>query len=180
MGRGATGAGSSRPISLGIEVVGGTGRTGTKRLLALTVGLALVCAIAFGSWEDARSRYVFPYFQTGGNWCTLLIFVSGSEESEQAVYIRFCDSYGNFCLDTTSDGYAFGANEQLIFSTRSGVGTHIPTTACSGYVKFRSEGSGFGDSILAYAVVYSAATGSGFVIPSVSQPASWKGPPQGG
>lgn len=148
-----------------------------RKPFLLTFGLILlVSAAASGSWNDTWNRRVFPYFQTGGNWYTLLIFINISETEDDALYVRFCDNNGNFCSDTTSDTYAMGANEQLIISTRSGVGTYVPTTAGSGYVKYRWEGSTYGgDNILAYSVVYNFATGSGFVVPSMYQPWDWRG-----
>lgn len=128
----------------------------------------LVCGVAFGTWDDALCRSAFPYFQTGGNWYTLLIFVNVSEDTDDVLYVRFCDSHGNFCSDTTSGIYSIRANEQLMFSTESGVGTWIPTTSSYGYVKFRSDGSPLGgDNILALAVIYNGATGAGYVIPSL-------------
>jgi len=148
-----------------------------KRALLLTAGLMLVCGVAFGAWDDAPYRCAFPYFQTGGNWYTLLILVNGLEKMDDVLYVRFCDAHGNFCSDTTNDTYSIRANEQLIFSTVGGIGTWIPTTSGYGYVKFRSEGDSFGqDNILAYAVIYNRVTGAGFVIPSLIQPLENQGP----
>ena len=139
-----------------------------KRLFALTVGLMLVSAVAFGTWDQAQNRFAFPYFQTGSNWYTLLVFVNGWEATDDVLYVRFCDTHGNFCSDTTRDTYSIRANEQLMFSTVNGVGTWIPTTSSYGYVKFRSDGSPLGgDNILALAVIYNGATGAGYVIPSL-------------
>ncbi len=151
-----------------------------KRLFALTLGLMLVSAVAFGTWDDAQNKRVFPYFQTGGNWYTLLVFVNGSEVTPDVLYIRFCDTHGNFCSDTTSDTYSIRANEQLMFSTCKGIGTWIPTTSSYGYVKFRSDGTTnwWGDNILPFAVIYNAVTGAGYVIRSMSQPGLLLGPPR--
>jgi len=139
-----------------------------KRLLLLTVGLTLVCGVAFGAWDDAPYRSAFPYFQTGGNWYTLLVFVNASEQTDNVLYIRFCDAHGNFCSDTTGDAYTIRANEQLVFSTVNGVGMWIPTTSNYGYVKFRSDGDS-GDMILPFAVIYNGVTGAGYVVPSLIQ-----------
>ena len=149
-----------------------------KRLILLTDGLILVSAIAFGAWDDAQSKCVFPYFQTGGSWYTLLVFVNGSEESNDVLYVRFCDTHGNFCSDTTGGAYSIRANEQLMFSTSSSIPTYISTTSGYGYVKFRSD---LRDNILPISIIYNSVTGAGYVIPSYSQPIQrqWPGwPPE--
>ena len=137
-----------------------------KKLLVLTVGLILVSGLAFATWEDATVRGLFPYFQSGGDWYTLVIFVNGSEETPDVVHLRFCDTHGNFCSDTIADMYSIRQGEQLIASTAMSVGTWIPVTSGFGYTKFRVAEGGF---IHPYSVIYNALTGSGYVVPAFYQ-----------
>ena len=137
-----------------------------KKLFVLTVGLLLVGSLAFAQWDDANSRGLFPFWQTGGSWYTLLVFVNGSEETTDVLYLRFCDTHGNWCSDTTSDMHSIRYREQLVFSTTPTIPTWIPTTAPTGYAMFRVEGGGF---IHPYSVIYNDTTGAGYVVPAYNQ-----------
>lgn len=137
-----------------------------KKLLVLTVGLMLVAGLAFATWDDANSKGLFPYWQTGGAWYTLLTFVNGSEETPDVIYIRFCDEHGNFASTTTGDAFSIREKEMLLFCTIPGIGTNIAVTAPYGYVKFRVQDGGF---IHAWEVIYNSATGAGYVVPPYHQ-----------
>ena len=141
-----------------------------KKLLVLTVGLLLLGSMAFADWDDAVGRGLFPYWQTGGDWYTLLTFVNGSEETNDVLHIRFCDVHGNFCSDTTADMFAIRFREMLLFSTTPAVPSWIPTSADFGYLKFRTVDGGF---IQAYCVIYNQVTGSGYVVPACNQDAGF-------
>ncbi len=134
-----------------------------KRLLALTVGLMILGASAQATWDDAAGRSGFAYWQTGGDWFTILTFVNGSEVDDETIYIRFYDVHGNPCSDTTADMFSIRGREMLIFTTHPHVGNWIPTSADYGYILFRTEGGG---AIHAYCVIFNFWSGSGYVIPA--------------
>ena len=137
-----------------------------KKLFVLTVGLLLLGSMAFADWGDAVGRGIFPYWQTGGDWYTLLSFVNGSEETNDVIHIRFFDVHGNPCSDTTADMYSIRAGEMQLYSTTPPVPHWIPTSADFGYILFRTTDGGF---IHAYCVIYNQVTGSGYVVPSFGQ-----------
>ena len=137
-----------------------------KKLLAAVAALMLLAGAAFATWCDANVRGLFPYFQSSGDWFTILMFVNGSEETDDVIQIRFYDEHGGGCSDTISDMYSIRRGEQLIVSTAYGVATWIPVTAGYGYVMFRIESGGF---IHPYCVVYYSLTGSGYVVPACRQ-----------
>ena len=60
--------------------------------LALTLALAsLECE---ATWDQAKTKGIFPYRQHGGDWFTLFAFVNGSEETSDVLYIRLRDEHG--------------------------------------------------------------------------------------
>ena len=66
-----------------------------KKLFVLTLGLLLISGIALAvAWEDCPSKGLFPYFHSGGDWYTILVFVNGSEETSDVVHVRFWDAHG--------------------------------------------------------------------------------------
>ncbi len=93
-----------------------------KKIIALGVALMLVggCALA-GDWGDATGRGMFPYWQTGGGWYTIVVFVNGSEETSDVIHIRFIAMHGSFISDPTALMYTIRAGEMLIFSTSPNV-----------------------------------------------------------
>lgn len=137
-----------------------------KRLLVLLIGLFLLAGCARAQWDDAKTRGLFPFWQNGGDWYTLLIFVNGSEETSDVLYIRLCDTHGPGCSDTTSDMYSIRYREQLVFSTTPAIPIWIPNTASTGYVLFRAENGGL---IHPYCVIYNRYTGAGYVVPAYHQ-----------
>ena len=136
-----------------------------KGLFAVAVGLMVVGGAALATWDEANVRGLFPYFQSGGDWFTALIFVNASEETSDVVHIRFYD-WRSGCSDTISDAYHIRQREQLIVSSAPGVGTWIPTTCGYGYVLFRVVDGGF---IHAYCVIYNRMTGCGYIVPAYRQ-----------
>ena len=142
-----------------------------KKLFALAVGLLLLGTVAFAvDWDDTAGRGMFPYWQTGSGWYTLLIFVNGSEETGDVIHIRFCDVHGNWCSDTIGDMYSIRHREQLMFSTSASVPTWIPVTAGYGYVLFRTDTGGY---IQGYCVIYNGMTGTGYVVSTCDQNAGF-------
>ena len=138
-----------------------------KKIIALGVALTLAGGWALAvDWDDATGRGMFPYWQTGGGWYTIVAFVNGSEETSDVIHIRFYPHRGCPCSDTTTDMYSIRAGEMLIFSTTPNVPTWIPVTAGFGYVLFRTDNGGF---IQAYCVIYNGMTGSGYVVPALPQ-----------
>ena len=137
-----------------------------RRLLALTFVLTVVSCCALAQWDDAKSRGLIPFWQTGGNWYTLLVFVNGSEETTDILYLRFCDAHSGGCSDTTSDMHSIRYREQLVFSTTPSIPLWIPTTANTGYIMYRVAN---GTPISAYCVIYNDVTGSGYVVPAYRQ-----------
>ena len=137
-----------------------------KRLLAASVGLVLLGGAAFAAWDEANVRGLFPYFQSGGDWFTILMFVNASEETDDVVHIRFCDEHGPGCSDTMPPVFAIGERGQLIVSTAMGVGAWYPTTAGYGYIMFRIENGGF---IHPYCVVINRLTWMGYTVPAYRQ-----------
>ena len=138
-----------------------------KTILAITIALMLAscCALAV-DWYDCKGKGIFPYWQTGGDWYTLLSFVNTSEETGDVIHIRFEDVHGSFCSDTTSDMYSIRQKEMLMFSTTPQVPAWIPTTTDYGWIRFRTEEGG---CIYAYCVIYNQMTGSGYVVPAQHQ-----------
>jgi len=138
-----------------------------RKLFVLAVGLLLLGSVAFAAdWDDTTGHGMFPYWQTGGGWYTLLIFVNGSESTGDVVHVRFFDVHGNACSDTTGDMYSIRQGEQLMFSTTPTVPTWIPVSAGYGYVLFRTDEGGY---IQGYCVIYNGTTGTGYVVPTVNQ-----------
>ena len=141
-----------------------------KKLFVLTVGLLLLGSMAFADWDDAAGRGLCPYWQSGGDWYTLMSFVNGSEETGDTIHVRFCDANGHWCSDTTGDMFAIRQGEMLMFSTTPSVPTWVPVTAGFGYVEFRAVEGGY---IHPYTVIYNQVTGSGYVVPWYNQDAGF-------
>jgi len=136
-----------------------------KRALASTVVFLALCSCALATWDDALGRSGFAYWQTGSNWVTIISVVNGSEVNGETIYIRFYDTHGNPCSDTTEDTFTIRAGEMLTFSTHSYIPTWIPTTAGYGYVLFRVEDGG---PVHAYCVTLNLVNWSGYAIPAFS------------
>ncbi|MBN2207686.1 MAG: hypothetical protein JW759_00080 [Candidatus Coatesbacteria bacterium] len=141
-----------------------------KKLLVLTVGLLLLGSMAFATWDDAAGHALCPYWQTGGNWYTLVTVVNGSEETQDVLYVRFFDVHGNPCSDVTGNMYSIRQKEMLIFSTTASVPTWIPVSAGFGYLMFRAQDGGY---IHPYTVIYNQVNGTGYVVPWYRQDAGF-------
>ncbi|HUT05036.1 MAG TPA: hypothetical protein VM163_14235 [bacterium] len=137
-----------------------------KRLILLVLPLILLAGVSFATWEDANGRGLIPYWQSVDQWYTLIVFVNGSEDNYDTLYIRFCDGHGNFCSDIHGDMFSIRPGEQETFSTCQGVGNWLPVTAIFGYIKFRAQDGGY---IQAYTVIYSQLSAGGFVVPALEQ-----------
>lgn len=133
--------------------------------LLLFLALSLVASCALAQWDDAKSRGLFPFWQTGGDWFTVLVFVNGSEETSDVIYVRFVTTH-SWSSDTTTDRYGIRYREQLVFSTSPSVPLWIPTTASTGYIVSRVKDGGM---IHPYCVVYNGLTGAGFAVPAYHQ-----------
>ena len=138
-----------------------------KTILTLTIVLMLVscCALPVG-WYDCKGKGLFPYWQTGGDWYTVLSFVNGSEETGDVLHIRFMDVHASGSSDLPPNIYSIRAREMLIFSTTPDVPLWIPTTTDYGYIMFRTDEGGF---IHAYCVIYNHITGNGYIVPACHQ-----------
>ncbi len=137
-----------------------------KTIVALTVVLLLVGGCALADWDDANSRGLFPYWQTGGNWYTLLTFINTSEETEDVIHIRFADVHGSPCSDSGIDMYSIRAGEMLLFSTTPSVPRWIPMSSDYGFIRFRVVDGG---CIQTFCVIYNQVTGSGYTVPAYHQ-----------
>ena len=137
-----------------------------KKLVLLVLAVLMLHAVSLATWEDANSRGLGVYWQSGDVWFTMVVFVNGSEEDYDTIYVRFCDRYGNFCSDAHTDMFGIRPGELLIISTKSGVGYFMPLSAPFGYIKFRVEDGGY---IHSYALIYNELTGGGFVVPTYNQ-----------
>ena len=137
--------------------------------IVIALSVALISLECEATWEDAKTRGIFPYWQHGGEWYTLLVFVNGSEETSDVLHLRFRDVHGSGLGSGPSDThtvYCIAPGEMLTFSTTPEVPTWIAVTAGSGYISFRAEYGGF---IHPYCVVYNRVTQTGYTVPAYNQ-----------
>jgi len=139
-------------------------RVNVRRLTALTVGLVLVGSWALADWDTAVGRGLIPYWQTGGNWYTMLTFVNTSEETNDLIYISFEDVHGGVWYPPGPSTIRHG--EMLIFSTTPEVPIWIPVTAGYGWIRFRVEHGGF---IQPFCLISNRANCSGYIVPAYHQ-----------
>ena len=132
--------------------------------IAISLFLALISLECEATWDDAEVRGIIPYWQSGGDWFTLLAFVNGSEETSDMLHIRLYDGHSP-CGDSCAVR-AIRPQEMLTFSTTAAIPTWIPVTAGYGWILFRAQDGGF---IHPYCVVYNRATGTGYVVPAYNQ-----------
>lgn len=137
-----------------------------KKLVLLTAALILVSGAAFATWEDAASWGIVPFWQADDAWYTLLIFVNGSEDDYDTVYVRFCDVHGNYCSDLHADMFGLRPGEHIMICTRLGIGYGMLISAGSGYLKYRLEN---GAPVHAYALIYNQVTQTGCTVPAFNQ-----------
>ena len=62
--------------------------------IVIALLLALVSLECEATWDEAKTKGIFPYWQSGGDWFTLFVFVNGSEETSDLLYIRLRDEHG--------------------------------------------------------------------------------------
>ncbi len=131
----------------------------------LLTALLVVGSCAQADWDDCRGLGLFPYWQHGGDWYTLLGFINTWEDTSDLIHIRFRDRFGAYCSDITSDMYSIRQREMIWFSTSPADARHwIPTTSSFGYIKFRNyAGAGW---VHAFCLVYNRVTGKGCVVPA--------------
>ena len=141
-------------------------RVNVRSLTALTVALLLVSGCLLADWDTAAGRGLFPYWQTGSNWFTLLTFVNTSEETSDVIYICLIDIHGESGIPPAIPVFPIRQREMLIFSTVPSVPIWIPVTAGYGYVAFRVQGGGF---IQALCFICNLVTGSGYIVPAYHQ-----------
>ncbi len=137
-----------------------------KTIVAFVVAVLVVGGCALADWDTANGRGLFPYWQTGGDWYTLLTFINTSEETNDVIHIRFRDMHGPPCSDTGTDMYSIRHGEMLMFSTHPLVPFWIPTSADYGFIKFRTVDGG---CIQTFCVIYNQVTGSGYTVPAYHQ-----------
>lgn len=137
-----------------------------KRLVLLVLAVLMLHSVSFATWKDASGRGLVPYWQSVDIWYTMLVFVNGSEDEYDTIYVRFCDKRGNFCSDTRADMFSIRPGELLIVSTKPGVGYPMLVSTSFGYIKLRFEQGG---NIHPYALIYNQLTGGGFVVPVCNQ-----------
>ncbi|HUT02332.1 MAG TPA: hypothetical protein VM163_00375 [bacterium] len=138
-----------------------------KEIIVLGVVLMLVGGWALAvDWGDTTGRGMFPYWQTGSGWYTIVVFVNGSEETSDVIHLRFRSMHDSACSSTMADMFSIRAGEMLMFSTSGSVPIFIPVTAGYGYILFRVDN---GEPIQGYCVVYNGMTGTGYVVPAVPQ-----------
>ena len=127
--------------------------------------LALVSLDCEATWDDAKTKGIFPYWQSGGDWFTVFVFVNGSQETADTVYIRPLGKHSTTSSHSTPT-CQIRPDEQLICSTTAVVPTWIPVTASCGYALFRADQ---GEPIHAYCVVYNRVMTTGYVVPAYNQ-----------
>jgi len=135
-------------------------------LALLALAVLMLHSTSLATWDNAKGRGIASYWQSVDVWYTLIAFVNGSEDDYETIYVRFCDVHGNFCSDTHVDTFSIRPGEQLIVSTKPGVGYAMIISASYGYIQFRADEGGH---IHAYPLIYNQLTGGGFVVPTYNQ-----------
>ncbi len=110
---------------------------------------------------------LIPFWINTPTHYTIIVFVNGSEEECDGVHLRFCDTTGEFCSDTTRDMYSIRYGEMLMFSTKANPPSifncfHIPVSAPHGYAMFRTVEGGF---IHSFAFIVNDITGRLATVP---------------
>jgi len=131
----------------------------------LTTMLVVLGSWALADWDSCNGRGLFPYWQTGSNWHTLLTFVNTSEETDDVIYIQFWDVHGS-SMEPTEGVWSIRHGEMLVFSTTPEVPIWIPVTAGYGWIRFRVEHGGF---IQPFCLISNRANCSGYIVPAYHQ-----------
>ena len=136
------------------------------RAVAFVVGLLLLHSFGHADWYTAKTRGIFPYWQTGGPWLTIMVFVNGSEETSDTVCVRMLDSAGESACSGAVIPLAveIGPGQMLVFSTSQYVPRWIPVSKGYGYTLFSIED---GSPVAAFsAIVNLSPEGGGYVVPA--------------
>jgi len=141
------------------------------RLFVVTLALILLSGASLAGWDDAYGRGLIPFWINTPTHYTMIVFINGSEDYNDVVHLRFCDTNGDFCSDTTGDMYSIRSGEMLMFSTRANPLSlldcrHIPVSAPHGYAMFRPVEGGF---IHAFAFIVNDITGGLTTVPICAQ-----------
>ncbi|MBN2208424.1 MAG: hypothetical protein JW759_03925 [Candidatus Coatesbacteria bacterium] len=139
-------------------------KTATKRVSVGVVVLVLLSGAAFGAWDDAKGRGLFPYWSTGGPWITLFIFVNGSEDTEETIYFELRGVHDS--LQPERREFPLPAGQMLILSTSRCVGEWVTPSAGYGYALFRCQDGGM---IHPFCAVVNLDTGVGYTVPAYRQ-----------
>lgn len=137
------------------------------RLFVIALALLILTGASLADWDDAAGRGLIPFWINTPTHYTVLVFINGSEEYHDVLHLRFCNTEGDFCSDTTSDMFSIRDDEMLMFSTRENPPplfncTHIHVTAPHGYAMFRPLSGGF---IHAFAFIVNEITGQLVTVP---------------
>ncbi|MBN2207681.1 MAG: hypothetical protein JW759_00055 [Candidatus Coatesbacteria bacterium] len=141
------------------------------RLPVVILSLLILSGASLATWDHAAGRGLIPFWINTPTHYTMIVFINGSEYDSDTVHLRFCDTEGSFCSDTTGDLYSIRQNEMLMFSTRANPPSlftcrHIPVTAPHGYAMFGAVEGGF---IHAFAFIVNDVTGQLATIPIYAQ-----------
>ena len=141
------------------------------RLPVIILSLLILAGASLADWDDPAGCGIIPFWINTPTHYTMIVFVNGSERSYDTVHLRFCDTEGNFCSDTTGDMFAICPNQMLMFSTRANPPSlfssrHIPVTAPHGYAMFRTVRGGF---IQAFVFIVNDVTGQLVTVPDYLQ-----------
>ena len=142
------------------------------RILVVTTAIIILSGASFADWNDVYGCGLIPFWINTPTHYTVIVFVNGNEDRTDILHLRFCDTRGDFCSDTTRDMFCIRDGEMLMFSTRANPFslldcTHIPVSAPHGYAMFRTvEGTG---CIHAFAFIVNDITGRLTTVPIYEQ-----------
>ena len=113
------------------------------RIACLSLAALLLLSFnASAGWDDAKGRGIFPYWQAWYGCQTVFIFVNGSEDTEETIYIELPDIHWSFVPERRE--FTLPPREMLILSTSPSIGQWLLVTAGFGYAAFRCQhGGGF-------------------------------------
>jgi len=134
-------------------------RAAAKTLAFGVLVLVLLSGAAFGSWDDAKGRGIFPYWSTGGPWLTLFVFVNVSEDAGETIYLELINWIGESAPPRGE--FQVAAGEMLIVSTSPCVGEFLPVMPGVGYGLFRCQHGGL---IYPLCAVVNVQTGGGYTV----------------
>ena len=134
------------------------------RIACLSLAALLMLSFnASAGWDDAKGRGIFPYWQAWYGCQTVFIFVNGSEDTEETIYIELRGMYSSFNTPERRE-FTLPPAEMLILSTSPNVGEWVPVRFGFGYAAFRCQhGGGF---IYPFCAVVNFVTGTGYTVPA--------------